>query len=506
MNASPAPIKSVAVAARGKVLIRPNADGDSNDRDDSDEDDNEDCDHGPILTNNITEHDTEKNGINYNASTEPTKSANEDDSSSSDDELLVSHRSKLARKSTESTKSKKTVRNKKIKKKPKKKPNASLEVESAPLSTNNDDDDDAIAAVAVVDNNTGETDSDSDAVDAVIEAVVVEEATLPPKKKRKKPGPKPKKKPKDAKKSSKSKSKRGYKRNGSDKKKRISSNDSETDESCVAASIIPHDRLKVAEQAREILASCVQRIPFEISKSHIVRNFGRIKIESGTNALETLYSNSTALYPIGFSCDRYEFSPVHGRFLKLRCDIIHGVKEDKSTAKVEEMERTDDDKNLTKKKDQVKKEEENKASKGSGPIFRIMWGRGIDESDDDPPFPFDLYSASSPLGKEADAVALPLGKSSITIKPEQGMRVKVRFDNDVWYRGSILQVSEKKEKAGSNKKAATRGAAAKKEKKQRYNVELLYDDGVKEEVVFPDRDIVLVPPGELFSFNCVIKI
>ncbi len=392
----------------------------------------------------------------------------EENESSSDDELLLSHRTtrrkSTKRKSTSSTK-KLSTPSESSKTKKKKTPSTVATAEIV--------EDDAIEAVALV--NDG---SDSDTV----EAVVIPQA--PPKKKRKKPGPKPKKKPKEERERKKPGPKPGQKKKNANsaaksksKKRRIGSgNDSDSEGSCYAASVIPHERMKAAETAREILTNSVQRTPFIMSESHTIRNFGRIKIEE-KNVAETKYCNATAIYPVGFSCDRYEFSPIHGRFLKLRCDILDAETKDKAT----EVKTGPKNGNSIMKK---------------GPIFRIMWGRGIDEIDNSQTFPFDLYSSSTPIVNEVDAVAIPDGKDAIKIKPEQGMRVKVRFDKNIWYLGNILQVSVKKNPIGSDKKSSKKGASLKKEKKQKYNVQILYDNGVKEDVTFPDPDIVLVAPGK----------
>ncbi len=489
-------VASVSVAARGKVLIRPTHKSDddesnNNNHDDNDEDKNE-----------IQENDNEKKTIVNHSSLggKPLSvlsgaagiAKNDDDVSSSDDELLVTHKTKST--PAKSAKAKKPVPPKKIRKKPgpkpKKKPHDEKKSSRKKRSV---DDDVAIEAVAVL-NDAGQNDSDSDAVEAVIEAVVIPQA--PPKKKRKKPGPKPKKKPHDEKKdSSKSKRSRGDKSSTNDKKRRLSvDNGSDSDEPCYEASVIPHERLRAAEHARGMLVNSVQRLPFVVSDTHSIRNFGRIKIEKGINALDTLYSNATALHPVGYSCDRYEFSPVHGRILKLRCDIVEGKCEEKSN----------DKKLLAEQVENGDKGCQDKSLQKQGPIFRIMWGSGIDELDEGQSFPFDLYSAGAPLGNEVDAVAIPVGKDTVKVKPEQGMRVKVNFnkDNNTWYLGTILQVSEKKEQDGSKKKAATRGAVAKNERKQKFKVQILYDDGVKEEVTYPDPDVILVPPGKI---NCLVQ-
>ena len=59
-------------------------------------------------------------------------------------------------------------------------------------------------------------------------------------------------------------------------------------------------------------------------------------------------------------------------------------------------------------------------------------------------------------------------------------------------------------KRKNKKKNASRAAIGKKDKKEMFNVHILYDDGVKEEVTFPDPDVLLVPPGKFvkwYDFN-----
>jgi hypothetical protein len=387
-------------------------------------------------------------------------------SSSDDDALLVSHKSK---------KKKKT----KGKKKKSKTPNSKASK------------DDTVAAAVVVDDNH----SDSDG--AVV--VVAEEV---PKKKRKKPGPKPKKKPsKGHKKKLSSKSKQKNKK----RKRGVGPGSDSEESSCYAldTASVPHDKMEAAEQARDILVHSVQRVPFEVSDAHIVRNFGRLKIEEGVKALESLYSTPNILYPVGFSCDRFEFSPIHGRMIKLRCDILDGSKVKGSVTPIQSNKEP-----ILKEEDVSIKVGQPDSTEGSvrdapidGPIFRIMWGPGIDESEDTQTFPFDLYSSSSPLGGEVDAVAVPVDRDTITIAPEEGMRVKVRFDNDMWYAGHVRNVSPRKVSSTTNNDngANSKKKNNKKKQKDSFDIQITYDDGGKEDAVFPDPDVILLPPGKSFS-------
>ena len=383
-----------------------------------------------------------------------------DDISSDDNALLVSHKSKK----------KKKVKSKKKKSKP----------------INSLSKEDTVAAAVVIDENH----SDSDG--AVV--VVAEEV---PKKKRKKPGPKPKKKNKGNKKNgSSSKSKHKNK-----KRKRGAYHGSDSDESSCCAldtASVPHDKMEAAEQARDILVHSVQRVPFEVSDSHIVRNFGRLKIQESVKALENLYFTPNTLHPVGFSCDRFEFSPIHGRMIKLRCDILDGSKVKGSLTPIQS-----DKESIVKEEDFRRKLNQPDSTDGSGidtaldgPIFRIMWGPGIDESEDTQTFPFDLHSSSAPLGGEVDAVAVPVDRDTINIAPEEGMRVKVRFDNDMWYAGHVRNVTPRK--ASKDDNDGNKKKSKKKKLKDSFDIQIVYDDGGKEDAVFPDPDVTLLPPGKSF--------
>ena len=225
---------------------------------------------------------------------------------------------------------------------------------------------------------------------------------------------------------------------------------------------IPQDRLSAAAEARAMLADTVTRLPVLVSDTHVVRSFGRIHVES-SNAQESKYSSASALYPVGFSCDRYEFSPVHGRVLKMRCTIFDGKKV----------------------KEKQKKFGIPSSDLPDGPVFRVMWGQGVDEDVDVVDYPYDVYTDSPSLvdDSKVDTVAVPLsGKDLSELEPEEGMRVRVRFEHDVWFSGTIVSVSD--EEYDQRKKQAT------------YEICIHYDDGSIENTVFPDPDISIYLPGK----------
>jgi hypothetical protein len=207
--------------------------------------------------------------------------------------------------------------------------------------------------------------------------------------------------------------------------------------------------LSAANAAREMLLEAVPTLPIQISDNFIVRSFGQLNVDAADK-----FSSSNALYPVGFSCDRYEFSPVHGRVIKLRCTILHG-------------KRTKMD--------------------YDGPIFRIMWGQGVNEDVDKVEYPYDPYANSAPITStdNEDVVAIPAsaGSSSEMALPAPGMRVKVRFEKDQFYHGTIDSVGESTEEK-------------KKKKRRSVDIVIQYEDGSMEEAVFPDPDITLVMPGK----------
>lgn len=217
------------------------------------------------------------------------------------------------------------------------------------------------------------------------------------------------------------------------------------------------DRLAAATEARNLIVDTVPRLPVLVSDSHVVRSFGRIKVDKDENK----FSSANALYPVGFSCDRYEFSPVHGRVLKMRCTIFDGKK-------------------LKEKQRQCGR---SPSDIPDGPIFRVMWGQGVDEDVDIVDYPYDVYSASAPLSDDTkvEAVAMTSKEMSDDLEPEEGMRVRVRFERDVWFSGTIVSVGDDE--------------YDEKKKQTMYDIRIHYDDGSIEDTRFPDPDISIYLPG-----------
>lgn len=409
-----------------------------------------------------------------------------DNEDSSDDELLVNR--KTLKKATES----KVTKNKNLKKKvvsgskakkiatkvqkdPKDRKRKVEEVSAAEGHGEEDEEEDEVtAAVIVNDADSDECESlDAEAI-AVAEIVTKENKrqTTPGRKKRrrrsphhstsqvasakvrKKPGPQP-----------------GWKkrkqRTGSD----LSSNDSDN-----GRKEIPFQKREAAERSRDILLHSVEHLPFVASESVVVRKFGRLKEENEKYPLDVLYSSPSALYPVGYSCDRYEFSPTLGRLIKFRCEILNGSKYANVISE-----------GLTNK-------HHDEFNGYDGPIFRILWGKAIDEWDYDRSIPFDLDSMACSFGaNESDATPNTWG-----LQPESGMRVKVRFDQDTWYKGILgevishdVKIDEKSRKKGSN---VNQGA------KQSFTVQILYDDGSNEQLDLPDPDVVLLSQGMAYFY------
>jgi hypothetical protein len=125
-----------------------------------------------------------------------------------------------------------------------------------------------------------------------------------------------------------------------------------------------------------------------------------------------------------------------------------------------------------------------------GPIFRIMWGLGVDEdfADENIDYPFDPHTHSPPLIATGNSRNDALLKDAVsakpaTILPEAGMRVKVKFDKDRYFCGVVHSVGEPK--------TVTKG----KKKQKQVDLEVRYEDGSEEPFTYPDPDLELMMPG-----------
>jgi len=94
------------------------------------------------------------------------------------------------------------------------------------------------------------------------------------------------------------------------------------------------------------------------------------------------------------------------------------------------------------------------------------------------------------------SVEMPVRLDVAVVVPEPGMRVKVRFDGNVWYHGTIKKAC-KKEPSKDN-------TGKRKGGESHHVINIIYDDGTKEEeIAFPDPDIMLVAPGKFFCISLI---
>lgn len=229
---------------------------------------------------------------------------------------------------------------------------------------------------------------------------------------------------------------------------------------------LPPQSVDAAQDARAMLKETVPTLPYPLTESQVL-SFGKLKIQNLPNRVDQENFNTTsALYPVGFTCDRYEFSPVHGRVLKMRCSILDG-KELK--LKVSDPGKYKDLSN--------------------GPVFRIMWGRGIDDDDiDKVDYPYDPYTHSLPIVQTGNAEYDKLIEEAVFEKPKQvypepGMRVKVRLEENKYSYGTVTDVG------------APRIVTVKRKRKKTVELSVQYDEGAIETFNFPDPDLSLVMPG-----------
>lgn len=210
------------------------------------------------------------------------------------------------------------------------------------------------------------------------------------------------------------------------------------------------ERRQAAEDARVALADIAGTLPFPVGES-VIRSFGRLLVEPRSGSQKNMYATTASLYPIGFSCDRFEFSPVHGRTLKLRCSILDGKQVQKKIAGGGFPPNGHSSVTLT-----------------DGPIFRITWGRGVDEDvDSEVEYAYDPFVDSPAIVSDDASSVLPP-----SVKPvSENMRVRVRFSDDESFLGHV-------EKVLSSKRIVVR-----------------YDDGSREEMVYPDPDLSIASPG-----------
>jgi hypothetical protein len=294
---------------------------------------------------------------------------------------------------------------------------------------------------------------------------------------------------------------------------------------------VPPERLQVASGALKMLQEQVPVLPMTVGEVH-VRSFGRLALptaaalakggvggagagnstsastvaaaaggggggavfESSAQQQQQLqqqqqqpapFATRTALYPVGYSCDRHEYSPAHGRILKTRCSILDGRKIRQALQARGSVDAVKDDV---------------KAFVQDGPVFRVTWGRGVDEEvvDDNVLYPFNPKMHAAPVdpsGKINESSSYD-ASSSATSPPTAGLRVKVRFDKNEYHYGTIAQATAVTAKTSSSNK---------KSRKQEYSITILYDDESSEVATYPDPDILLAMPGTISqAFLCLL--
>jgi hypothetical protein len=269
---------------------------------------------------------------------------------------------------------------------------------------------------------------------------------------------------------------------------------------------VPPALTEAANDARSMLRESIRVLPFPVAETQ-VRSLGRlcVQVDSGGSDSKSKKSadvrnfcTSSALYPIGFSCDRYEFSPVHGRVLKMRCSILEGRSIKARQKELLKVTKSDDSTSST---PPIKITEI--ANIHNGPIFRITWGRGLDEEPEkNTEYPYDPDVNSKPLfvnsrGKPVSEIKNVGGREKV-IKPEKGMQVRVRFENDQFHTGHITKVTKSVDNTNVNKNTG--------KSTRNVTVTVKFDYGAKETFLYPDPDLVVVMPGEKIGTLLTTKI
>jgi hypothetical protein len=178
---------------------------------------------------------------------------------------------------------------------------------------------------------------------------------------------------------------------------------------------VTQERRISAQEARCFLDDAVEFLPASVSDSFVVRSFGQLYLEPATQ--EPLFSSANLLFPVGFSCDRYEFSPVHGRVIKLRCNIMDG-------GRIREKQIANG----------------RHPTVSEGPVFRVMWGRGVDEDSREHQYPFNVFRDSPEMIWAKGQDAILRRQPDAEWEPFEGARIKVNVDNNTFYTGTICEV------------------------------------------------------------------
>jgi hypothetical protein len=144
----------------------------------------------------------------------------------------------------------------------------------------------------------------------------------------------------------------------------------------LASKSVPPPTMAAALEARQRLQRTITKLPCVVpslaSKPEetatswfSLRSLGQLVLQPDMEKQSTAYIPHPArLHPVNACVDRYEFSPVHGRVLRLRCTILHW-------ATVQQLQQ------------QMGVPVHPQPPDGPNcPLFRISWGRGIDDDAD----------------------------------------------------------------------------------------------------------------------------
>ena len=236
--------------------------------------------------------------------------------------------------------------------------------------------------------------------------------------------------------------------------------------------------------ARAQLHSTITSLPHTTEEGMMLRSLGNIVIDYPNkdslykkdnkekvrndviNMKEHSFTDAANLFPVGYSCDRYEFSPIHGRMIRIRCEILDGRLVSKLDANGNGNHDAGSNGETTTNGVEPSLIDEN------GPIFRIMWGPGIEADTNHENIPY-------PMDEESDEI------------PQVGRRCCVRFDVDLYREGTIRKVTV---------------ASSGKSSSKRWNISLEYDDGVLENTSYPDPDVRLFSFGEKMDMFLVVML
>ena len=352
----------------------------------------------------------------------------------------------------------------------------------ASVEENDDDEEEeeVVMAAVIVDTNNNADEDDEDEVVSVAEPVEVVSTPPPAKKRKRAPAASTKKAAADAatkkKKPAAATSKKGGRKRTVSAKAKAASQSGSSSKAGAGSEYdsagIPAPRIDAAGAARKMLQDTVPYLPANLGDSQ-VRAFGRLQATTGaSSSAQNPFATSTALYSVGFSCDLYDFSPAHGRLLKIRCSILDG-------RRILQQRREFGLLNSARPTEEPTIHE--------GPVFRIMWGRGIDEDEMDE-YKYDPFLHSDYVLVNGKGTAT---KRQTRAVPVEDMRVKTRFDQNEYYMGTIVNVKKKPSDGKQSDKVS---------------LTIRYDDGTHEQAEFPDPDIQLFLPGTCLSQILVVSV